>query len=250
MANVRLSKTKNLNIFDPRFIGGHFYCIVKPMEIFFTLAEYILHIDKYLVQIVSTYGVETYFILFFIIFFETGVVIMPFLPGDSLLFAAGMVSANSDLNVFYLFAILSVAAIIGDSVNYSIGKYFGHKIKNEHNIPFIKTDHVEMTEKFYEKYGNKTIVIARFVPILRTFAPFFAGFGSLNYRSFIFYNIAGGVAWVSLFLFGGHYFGNIPIVKDNFSTAIVIVIVCSLIPGIVEFLGGWTQKRTKDTIRF
>lgn len=199
-------------------------------------ADLLLHIDKYLVQIVSTYGTETYFILFFIIFMETGAVIMPFLPGDSLLFAAGMVSANSDLNLFYLFVILGVAAILGDNVNYSIGKYFGHRIKNGQNIPFIKKEHVEMTERFYAKYGNKTIVIARFVPMLRTLAPFFAGFGSLDYSSFIFYNIIGGLTWVSIFLFGGHYFGNIPIIKNNFSVAIIIVIIASLIPGVVEYI--------------
>ncbi|HRY62201.1 MAG TPA: VTT domain-containing protein [Candidatus Paceibacterota bacterium] len=204
------------------------------METLLKLAEFALHIDKYLVQIVANYGSETYLILFLTIFLETGMVFTPFLPGDSLLFASGMITANSDLNIFFLLIILSVAAILGDSVNYSIGKYFSYRIKNGQNIPFVKQEYVEKTERFYEKYGNKTIFIARFVPVIRTMAPFFAGFGSLNYSSFIFYNIAGGLSWVALFLFGGYYFGNVQIVKDNFSAAIMFVIIVSIIPAIVE----------------
>lgn len=206
------------------------------MEIVLKFVDIVLNVDKYLVNIVSQYGSETYVILFLIIFLETGIVIAPFLPGDSLLFAAGMISANSELDILSLFIILSLAAIIGDSVNYSVGKYFGMKIKNEKNIPFIKPEHVEKTEKFYEKYGNKTIVFARFVPILRTMAPFFAGFGSLNYANFIFYNITGGLFWVGLFLFGGYYLGNVQIIKDNFSIAIILIILLSLTPGVLEYL--------------
>ncbi|HBM46008.1 MAG: hypothetical protein UT05_C0001G0015 [Parcubacteria group bacterium GW2011_GWF2_38_76] len=215
------------------------------MELLLKFADLILHIDKYLVEIVSLYGTATYFILFFTIFLETGAVIMPFLPGDSLLFAAGMISANSNINVFYLFIILSIAAILGDNLNYSVGKYFGLRIKNGQSIPFVKKEHVEKTERFYAKYGNKTIIIARFVPMLRTLAPFFAGFGSLNYGSFIFYNIIGGIMWVFLFLFGGHYFGNMPIVKNNFSIAIIVVIILSLTPGLFEFI---REKYKKEEV--
>jgi membrane-associated protein len=147
-----------------------------------------------------------------------------------------MISANSTLNILYLFIILFSAAVIGDNVNYFIGRYFSRRIKNGQGVTFIKKEYVEKTEKFYEKYGTKAVVLARFAPIIRTITPFFAGFGSLNYADFLFYDVIGGFAWVSLFLFGGYYFGNVQIVKDNFSLAIMAVIIISLIPGIVEIV--------------
>ncbi|MDD5650376.1 MAG: DedA family protein [Candidatus Nanoarchaeia archaeon] len=195
--------------------------------------DIILHIDKYLSIIISQYGFLTYFLLFFIIFIETGLVFTPFLPGDSLLFAAGTFAAIGSLNIILLLVIFCIAAVLGDTINYSIGKYFGKKLFSS-NI--INKKYYEETKDFYKKYGTKTIVIARFIPIVRTFAPFIAGIGNMNYVKFLSYNIIGGICWVSLFTLLGYFFGGIQFVKDNFSLVIIAIIILSFIPIIIEYI--------------
>ena len=196
--------------------------------------DFILHIDKYLGIIIQNYGLLAYFILFLIIFCETGLVVTPFLPGDSLLFVAGTFAAADFMNIFYLFVILSVAAIFGDSLNYSIGNYLGAKISSGNK--WIKKEYLDKTHNFFEKHGNKAIVMARFVPIMRTFVPFVAGVGKMHYKKFLFYNIIGGILWVAIFLFAGFFFGGIPIVEKNLNYVILGIIFVSLIPIIYEFL--------------
>jgi len=199
------------------------------MEALIYLFKFILHIDVYLGQIISSYGVFVYTILFTIVFIETGLVIMPFLPGDSLLFAAGAFSALGSLNLFLVIILLCLAAIIGDTVNYWIGHFFGEKIIANKRIP-INQNHIDETQKFFEKHGGKTIVLARFVPIVRTFAPFVAGIGKMSYPRFISFNIIGGISWVMLFTLAGFFFGNIPAVKHNFTLVIMAIIVLSVLP--------------------
>lgn len=203
------------------------------MGIINNLIEFILHLDKYLSLIIQNFGALTYFMLFLIIFAETGLVAAPFLPGDSLLFAAGTFAAIGSLNVLWLFAILAAAAILGDSLNYAIGKFIGPRMFKEHSR-FLKKEYLDKTHKFYEKYGKKTIVLARFVPIVRTFAPFLAGLGKMSYAHFLFYNIFGGILWVATFVFGGYFFGNIPIIKENFTIVIFIIIIVSFLPMLIE----------------
>lgn len=209
----------------------------------FELLDYFLHLDEILPQITSNYGTWTYAILFLIIFLETGVVVTPFLPGDSLLFAAGAVAAldNSGLNVVFLFVLLTIAAILGDTANYWIGHTIGPRAFSG-SIPFLKKEYLERTHQFYEKYGGKAIVLARFVPIVRTFAPFVAGIGSMNYSRFIFYNVFGGVLWCAIFIFLGYFFGNLPFVKKNFELVIIVIILISLLPPVVEY---FQAKRAK-----
>ena len=204
----------------------------KKLEIIKTLIDFILHIDDHLVELVSTYGTETYLFLFLIIFVETGVVIMPFLPGDSLIFAGAALAANGSLNIFILFFVIFFAAVIGDTVNYHIGKAFGNKLINWNNR-FIKKEYIEKTSHFFEKHGGKSIIIARFVPIVRTFAPFVAGIGKMHYLKFLSYNVVGAGLWVLLFCVAGFFFGNIPFVKDNFSIVIIAIILISLLPAII-----------------
>ncbi|MEK7577592.1 MAG: DedA family protein [Patescibacteria group bacterium] len=213
------------------------------MEFVSACIEYVLHLDKNLAILVSQYGVLTYVILFSIVFAETGLVILPFLPGDSLLFAAGAIAALGSLHLGFVIAVLISAAILGDTVNYWIGYYFGRKIINHPSIPFINQEHIDKTEQFYKKYGGKTIILARFVPIVRTFAPFVAGVGNMHYNTFIIYNVIGGVLWVSIFSLLGYFFGNLQFIKENFHYAIFVIIGLSIVPMIYEYI---QHKRNPD----
>jgi membrane-associated protein len=204
------------------------------MEVIKFLIDFVLHMDEHLSVIISDYGAWTYGILFLIIFLETGFVITPFLPGDSLLFAAGSFAALGALNPVYLFILLSIAAVIGDTVNYSIGHYIGPRAFSG-EIKYLKKEHLDRTSEFYEKHGGKTIILARFIPIIRTFAPFVAGIGAMTYSKFILYNVVGGISWVAIFTFGGFYFGNLPFVRDNFEIVIFTIIFISFIPPVLEF---------------
>lgn len=204
-----------------------------------------LHLDKHLGVVIQDYGTWTYLILFLIIFCETGLVVTPILPGDSLLFAAGAVTAATELSLGWLFVLLSVAAILGDTVNYWIGSIVGPKIFSRDDIRFLNKDHLARAHAFYEKYGGKTIVIARFVPIIRTFAPFVAGIGKMTYWHFIVYNVVGGIFWVGACLLAGHFFGNIPFVKNNFSTVILGIVFVSILPGVVEYLRHRRERAAK-----
>jgi membrane-associated protein len=206
------------------------------MELIEALFGILLHLDKHLDLLIRNCGIWTYAILFLIIFLETGLVVTPFLPGDSLLFAAGTFAALGSLDARWLVISLSIAAIAGDTVNYWIGYTVGPKVFNKEKSRFLNKEHLYRTHRFYEKYGGKTIILARFIPIIRTFAPFVAGIGSMTYRRFILYNISGGIAWVVIFVLGGYLFGNIPVVKQNFSLVIFAIIILSILPGIVEFL--------------
>jgi membrane-associated protein len=201
------------------------------------LFDVFLHLDKHLGEVIQNYGAWTYAILFVIVFCETGLVVTPFLPGDSLLFAAGAFASPSvaALNPLWLFILLSTAAIIGDTVNYWIGAIIGPRAFSG-KIRFLKKEHLDRTHRFYEKYGGWAIIIGRFLPIIRTFAPFVAGIGAMNYTRFIVYNIVGGVAWVGLFVFGGYFFGALPFVKQHFSWVIVAIVVISVMPMAIEFL--------------
>lgn len=209
------------------------------MEIISQILDFFLHLDQHLAAIISEYGTLTYVILFLIIFVETGVVFMPFLPGDSLLFAAGMLAAQypDSLNVWLVIALLIVAAVLGDSTNYLIGKYFGERALKVKIFgkTFVKPEHIEKTHGFYEKYGPATIVIARFVPIVRTLAPFVGGVGHMNYRTFITYNVIGGVVWVTGLTLAGYFLGNIEIVRNNFEKVILLIIFISVLPMIWQF---------------
>jgi len=206
------------------------------LEVINQLIDFVLHIDKHLGELIIQYGLWSYLILFVIVFAETGFVFTPFLPGDSLLFAAGTFAAIGAFNIGILVLILCLAAITGDTVNYWIGNYIGPKIFERKKIRFLKKEHLQRTHEFYERHGGKTIIIARFIPIIRTFAPFVAGIGSMTYLKFITYNVVGGIAWVLLFVFAGFYFGNLPFVKNNFSFVIIAIIIISVLPGVYEFV--------------
>lgn len=212
------------------------------MEFIKGIIEIFFHIDKHLAVIIQNFGVWSYALLFAIIFAETGLVVTPFLPGDSLLFAAGTFAGIGSFNVVWLFMLLAAAAIIGDSVNYAVGKYFGERLFKNEKSRIFKKEYLMRTHNFYEKYGGKTIIIARFVPIIRTFAPFVAGLGKMSYLRFFIYNVTGGLLWVALFVVGGFYFGNMPLIKKNFSVAIFVIIFLSILPGVIEF---WKHHRRK-----
>jgi membrane-associated protein len=206
------------------------------MEFLKAAIDIFLHLDRHMDVLIQNYGMWTYLILFLVIFCETGLVVTPVLPGDSLLFAAGALAAGTTLDVGLLFGLLSVAAIAGNTTNYWIGYYIGPKIFHKQNVRFLNKEYLDRTHKFYEKHGGKTIVIARFLPIIRTFAPFVAGLGFMNHWRFSLYNVAAGIAWVGIFVFGGYYFGNLPVVKQNFSFVILAIITISVLPGVIEFL--------------
>ncbi len=214
------------------------------------LIDIVLHLDKHLGALIEHNGPWTYAILFVVIFCETGLVVTPFLPGDSLLFAAGAFAARPvltaggmDLKPGWLFLILSLAAILGDTANYWIGRVVGPKVFHQPKNRFFKKEYLDRTHKFFERYGGETIIIARFVPIVRTFAPFVAGIGRMTYPKFISYNIIGGVAWVAIFVWGGYFFGNIPFVQKHFSLVIIAIILISLLPAGIEFLRQWRHSR-------
>ena len=211
------------------------------MDIIGFLIDFIIHIDVHLGQIISTYGVLTYAILFAIIFMETGLVFTPFLPGDSLLFVAGAFAAINSLNIWLLFFLLTAAAILGDTTNYWIGYFFGKKIVAHPKIP-IDESHIKETQKFFHKHGGKTIILARFMPFIRTFAPFVAGVSRMDYKRFFLYNIVGGLLWVSIATFAGYFFGNMEFIKKNFSLVIIGVVMISLMPIFFEIISRKIKK--------
>lgn len=214
------------------------------MEFIKTIIDLFLHLDKHLGELIQKIGMWTYVPLFLVIFLETGIVIFPVLPGDSLLFAAGTLAAlpGSPLSVVGLFLILALAAILGDTANYWIGHYIGPRVFTE-KIPFLKKEYLDRTHKFYERHGGITIFLARFMPIIRTFAPFVAGVGAMSYGRFIIYNIFGGLVWTALFTFGGYFFGNLEIVRNNFSLVIVAIVVISVIPVLTELIKNRKSKK-------
>jgi membrane-associated protein len=213
------------------------------MDIINFFIDFILHLDQYLSDMIQNYGAWTYVILFLIIFLETGFVIMPFLPGDSLLFAAGAFSALGSLNIWLLWIIVFVAAVLGDTVNYWIGNKIGPRAFDQ-DIRFLKREYLEKAQQFYETHGGKTIILARFVPIVRTFAPFVAGVGTMNYGRFITYNIVGAFLWTSIFIFLGYFFGNIPFVQNNFELAILGIILISIVPMVIEYTRNQVRNQT------
>ena len=217
------------------------------MEILLNLFDFVMHIDQHLSQFANDYGLWLYAILFLIIFVETGVVVMPFLPGDSLLFAAGMLAAQpNDLNVWVMIGILLVAAILGDTLNYKIGQNLGYQATKVKIFgkQFVQQEHIDKTHQFYEKYGSKTIVIARFVPIVRTLAPFVAGIGRMSYKTFITYNVIGACLWVIGITLIGYFLGNIPIIRDNFSKVILLITLLSVLPIIIEVVKEKFAKKS------
>ena len=208
-----------------------------------SLIDFILHIDQHLIELTQTYGLWIYAILFLIVFCETGLVVTPFLPGDSLLFAAGAVAALGGMNVHIAAALLLAAAVIGDAANFAIGKYFGEKLFAKPDSRVFKREYLDKTHAFYEKYGGKTIILARFVPIVRTFAPFVAGMGDMHYGRFIRYNIIGALMWVGLLTYAGYFFGELPVVKNNFGLMVIGIIVVSVLPMAVEIAKAkWGKK--------
>ena len=214
------------------------------MEFISYLIDLFLHLDKHLSQIIQNYGVWTYLLLFLVIFMETGFVVTPFLPGDSLLFAAGTFASpalGSSLNIFLLWALLCTAAILGDTVNYWIGNKIGPRAF-EQDIRFLKKEYLEKTEQFYQKHGGKTIILARFVPIVRTFAPFVAGVGTMKYSHFLTYNVVGAFIWTGIFIWLGYFFGNIPFVQENFELVIVVIIFISVVPMVIEYVRSKANK--------
>ena len=195
-----------------------------------------LHFDKYLNLIIQNYGMWTYALVFFIVFCETGLVVTPFLPGDSLIFATGALAARGSLSIITLYILFLAAAILGDTVNYHIGKKIGSKIFEKEDLKYINKQHLKKAQNFYKKHGSMTIVLGRFIPIIRTFVPFVAGIGEMHYSKFLIYNMIGGIMWVSLFLGGGFFFGNLPVVKENFSHVVIGIIIISIIPAVIAFV--------------
>jgi membrane-associated protein len=226
------------------------------MEFVRAFVDIVLHLDTHLSELVSQYGTLTYGILFAIVFAETGFVVTPFLPGDSLLFAAGTIASLGSLDIGLTVLLLILAAVIGDTINYWVGHYLGRKIVDNPRITFINQEHIDKTEQFYKKYGAKTIILARFVPIVRTFAPFVAGIGSMHYSKFIFYNVIGGIAWVGLFTLVGYFFGNMPFIQENFHYAVFAIIGLSLVPFAYEYIQhkrhpnvpGVSQKKLREIV--
>ncbi len=205
------------------------------MELLLTGIDILLHLDKYLDLMIQTMGIWSYVVIFLIIFCETGLVVTPVLPGDSLLFAIGTFAALGLFDITMVLILLTIAAIAGDTVNYWIGNYLGPKVFHYEDSRYFKKKHLERTHQFYEKHGGKTIIIARFIPIIRTFAPFVAGISSMTYRKFLSYNVVGGILWIFSLTLAGYFFGNIPVVRNNFSLVIMAIVVISVMPGVIEY---------------
>lgn len=208
------------------------------MDFIHFIIDFILHIDAHLAELVAEYGIWVYGILFLILFCETGLIVTPFLPGDSLLFVAGAIASlpTNDLNVHLMVVLMIVAAILGDAVNYTIGRLFGEKLFSNPNSKIFRRSYLDKTHAFYERHGGKTIILARFVPIVRTFAPFVAGMGHMSYRRFALYNVTGALVWVLLFTYAGYLFGNLPLIQENLKLLIVGIIVLSVLPGVIELI--------------
>jgi membrane-associated protein len=206
------------------------------VELLTSFADIVLHLDRHLQWLVANYGPWIYAILFAIVFCETGLVVMPFLPGDSLLFVAGTLAAAGDLTIHGLFAALATASFLGDNTNYWIGRYVGPRVFTREGSRLLDPEHLQRTQRFYNRYGAKTVFFARFVPIIRTFAPFVAGIGRMQYPRFLFFSFSGSVAWVGSLAYAGYYFGNVPMVKQNLMLAIVVIVLVSILPGVVEYL--------------
>jgi membrane-associated protein len=210
------------------------------MDLIIYFVDFFIHLDKYLPEFIQSFGIWAYVIIFLVIFCETGLVVTPVLPGDSLLFALGAFAAQGALNIEILLILLCIAAVAGDTVNYFIGNFLGPKVFHYQDSRFFKKEYLIRTHQFYEKHGGKTIIIARFIPIIRTFAPFVAGIGTMKYARFIAYNVIGGISWICLFLLAGYFFGGIPAVKRNFTLVIMAIVIISVMPGVFEY---WRQKR-------
>jgi len=217
------------------------------MDFITHVIDLFLHLDVHLHDVIISYGSWTYAILFFIIFCETGLVATPILPGDSLLFAAGTFASLGSLDPHWLFVLLTGAGILGDSVNYWIGVRVGPKIFHREDVRFLNKQHLVRAHAFYERYGGKTIIIARFIPIIRTFAPFVAGIGKMTYSRFLTFNVVGAVLWVGIFVYGGYFFGNIPIVRQNFTLVIVAIIILSITPPVIDFIRHRTKSAAAPT---
>ena len=212
------------------------------MELLAQFLDIVLHLDRHLTVLIQTYGTWVYLILFLIIYCETGLVVTPFLPGDSLLFVAGTLAGSGVLDVHGLFALLVAAAFGGDNTNYWIGRYVGPRVFKRERSRLLNPKHLERTQRFYEKHGGKTVILARFLPIIRTFAPFVAGIGRMVYPKFMFYSFSGSIFWIGFFVYGGYYFGNLPLVKNNLTLFILGIIVLSIMPGVVEFVRQRMRK--------
>jgi len=215
------------------------------MDLIHWFVDFFLHLDQHLAEVIQRYGTSTYALLFLIVFLETGLVVTPLLPGDSLLFAAGSFAGLGILRFWPLFFLLCAAAILGDTINYAIGARLGPRVFHYPKSRFFNPEHLKKTHAFYEKYGGKTIIIARFVPIVRTFAPFVAGIGAMSYARFLGYNVIGGVLWVSVCLFAGYFFGNLPLVKQNFSLVVIAIVFISLLPAVIEYLRHRAEAKRK-----
>jgi len=215
--------------------------IHEIIQYLFKFIDLFLHLDKYLGDVIQSYGGWTYLILFLIIFCETGLVVTPILPGDSLLFAVGMFAARGDMDISKIWPLLVLAAILGDNVNYAVGNYIGPKVFHYENSRIFKKEYLQKTHNFYEKYGGMTIILAKYVPIVRTFAPFVAGVGAMTYPKFLMFNVVGGFTWVTVIMLSGYYFGNIPVIKNNFTIVIFTIVFISILPGIIGYL-----KHRKD----
>jgi len=206
------------------------------LELLALFIDLVVHLDDHLQALVAAYGAWIYLILFLIVFCETGLVVTPFLPGDSLLFVAGAIAAAGGMNIHLMVLLLIIAAILGDAVNYSIGHYIGPRVLKDRNSRWLNPKHLDRAHAFYERHGGKTIIIARFVPIVRTYAPFVAGAASMPYPRFALYNVTGAIIWVVSLGYAGYFFGNIPLIKDNLTVVIIIIIILSILPGVFEYL--------------